>query len=282
MAGVQTQLILFWVSVGFCFLGTVFFIVSLSFKKESFVRHGVRSSYLALLPMLGALALRWMETGHVPSIGAYEVFTIYAAGILLFYLAVQALKPGLRIAGTVVLPAVMLMTGIGVMSSTELTVLPKTYFTYWLWIHMLFATLALGGIMLAAGLAMVYLIKSGQEEKGRVNPLLARLPSLTRIDFLGYRFSLFAFVMIGIMIASGAVWAYKSWGRYWGWDPIETWSLISWLVYGAYLHLRLMGIKGKLASWLHIAVIIVVVFSFFGAPYLYPTIHDRFVDGQGS
>jgi ABC-type transport system involved in cytochrome c biogenesis permease subunit len=83
--------------------------------------------------------------------------------------------------------------------------------------------------------------------------------------------------MMGIMIASGAIWAYKSWGRYWGWDPIETWSLICWLAYGAYLHLRINGLRGKAAAWLCFVVIIVAVFSFFGAPYLYPTIHDRFV-----
>jgi len=164
------------------------------------------------------------------------------------------------------------------MSSTELTELPKSYFTYWLWIHMLFATLALGGILVAAGLSVIYLVKNRQEEKGQVNPLFLRLPSLTGIDFWGHRFSLFSFLMIGIMIGSGAIWGYKSWGRYWGWDPIETWSLITWLAYGFYLHLRIMGVKGKPASWLHIGVIILAVFSFFGAPYLYPTIHDRFVN----
>jgi len=281
MFDVKVQLILFWVSVGFCFLGTVFFIISLSFKREALVMYGIYCSFLAFFPMAAGLIFRWVETGHIPSIGMYEVFTIYAGGILLFYLVVQVFKKSLRIAGVVVLPTVMLMTGIGVMSSTELTELPKTYFTYWLWIHMLFATLALGGIMISAGLAVIYLVKGRQEARGEVNPLLAKLPPINRIDYLGYRFSLFAFIMIGIMIASGAVWAYKSWGRYWGWDPIETWSLISWLAYGAYLHLRVIGIKGKLASWLHIAVIALVVFSFFGAPYLYPTIHDRFVEGTG-
>ncbi|PKM82917.1 MAG: cytochrome C biogenesis protein [Firmicutes bacterium HGW-Firmicutes-14] len=281
MFDVRIQLILFWVSVGFCFLGTVFFIVSLSFKREGLVKYGVLSSLLAFPPMTAALIFRWVQTGHVPSIGMYEVFTIYACGVLLFFLIAQALKPSVRIAGTVVLPTIMLMTGIGIMSSTELTELPKTYFTYWLGIHMLFATLALGGILISAGLAVIYLVKGGQEARGMLNPLLAKLPPLNRLDYLGYRFSLFAFIMIGIMIASGAVWAYKSWGRYWGWDPIETWSLISWLAYGAYLHLRVMGIKGKTAAWLHMAVIALVIFSFFGAPYLYPTIHDRFVDGTG-
>ena len=274
---VQTQLILFWASVGFCFFGTFFYISCLSFKKESFIRYGTLCAYAAFLPMLAALILRWKETGHIPSIGAYEVFTIYACGILLFFLIAQLWQSSLKIAGTFVLPVVMLMTGIGVISSTKLTQLPNTYYTYWLGIHMLFATLALGGVLLSAGLSVIYLLKGYQEERGRVNPLLLRLPKLTQIDYLSYRFTLFAFSMMGIMIASGAIWAYKSWGRYWGWDPIETWSLICWLMYGIYLHLRRIGVKGKLASWLGLALIVLVVFAFFGAPYFYPTIHDRFV-----
>lgn len=277
MADVQTQLILFWLSAGFCLLGTISFIVSLSFKKENMTRYGIFCSYLAFPPAAAALILRWIETGHVPSIGIYEVFTIYGAGMLLFYLAALLWKSNLKMAGVIVLPVVLLMIGIGVMGSTEMTELPTTYFTYWLGIHMLFATLALGGVMVSAGLCIIYLVKSGQEAKGRVNPLIAKFPDLAKIDYLGYRFTLFAFAMMGIMIASGAIWAYKSWGRYWGWDPIETWSLICWLAYGAYLHLRITGLRGKAAAWLCFVVIIVAVFSFFGAPYLYPTIHDRFV-----
>jgi len=67
---------------------------------------------------------------------------------------------------------------------------------------------------------------------------MAKLPDIKKIDHWSYQFSAFAFVMLGIMIASGAVWAFKAWGSYWSWDPIETWALISWLVYGLYFHLR--------------------------------------------
>jgi cytochrome c-type biogenesis protein CcsB len=277
MINVETQLILYWIAVGFCFLGTVSFLLSISFRKAGMLKYGILCSWLAVLPMIAALGFRWLETGHVPSIGAYEVFTIYAGGVLLFYLVARSWKPGIDIAGVIVLPVVMLMTGIGIMSSTELTVLPNSYFTYWLWIHMIFATLALSGVLISAGLGVIYLVKNWQEEHGRVNPILAKMPSLTKLDYLSYRFTIFAFGMMGIMIASGSIWGYKSWGRYWGWDPIETWSLICWLAYGIYLHLRRIGLKGKKAAWLNFAVIALAIFSFFGAPYLYPTIHDRFV-----
>lgn len=277
MTAIMTQLILFWIGVGLCFLGTFFYISSFSFKKEGFIGYGNTCAYIAFFPILVALVFRWLETGHVPSIGAYEVFTIYAWGVLTFFLVARLWRTNIQIAGAFVLPVVMLMIGIGVMSSTQMTKLPTTYYTYWLWIHMLFATLAMGGVLTSAGLAVIYLIKGNQEEKGKVGPILERMPQTENLDYLCYRFTLFAFSMMGIMIASGAIWAYKSWGRYWGWDPIETWSLLCWLVYGLYLHLRKNGLKGKKAAWLYLLVIGLAVFSFFGAPYLYPTIHDRFV-----
>ncbi len=276
MTSVKTQVILFWITVGFCFLGSLSFIGSLSFNKERLLGYGRTCSYLALLPAVTALVSRWMEVGHIPSISQYEVFTIYAVGILLFYVLVQTWKTKITLAGTLVLPIVMLLIGIGIMSSKELTQLPTTYFTYWLGIHMLFATLSMGGVLTAAGIAVVYLLKNTAAIKGKTNSLLAKLPDLVQLDYLGYRFTLFSFLMIGIMIASGSIWAYKFWGRYWGWDPIETWSLISWLAYGLYLHLRISGLKRQAAAWVHLVVILLVVFSFFGAPYLYPTIHDRF------
>jgi len=273
---IKLQLILYWVAVGFCFVGTFFFIASLTFKKEHWLKHGISFSYLALLPLTAAIIARWMQTGHFPYWGPYEVFSSYAWGALLFYIVVQAWKPNLRIAGTVVLPAVLLMIGVAVMNSKEMEEVPKTFFTYWLWVHIFFAKLSYGSALISAALGLSYLVKSRQEEKGIINPLLAKLPPLEKIDHLIYQFIAFAFVMLGIMIASGAIWGYKAWGRYWGWDPIETWALISWLVYGLYLHLRIvMGWKGEKSAWFALFALVMVIFSFFGIPLFYDSIHEH-------
>ncbi|HEX3032658.1 MAG TPA: cytochrome c biogenesis protein CcsA [Bacillota bacterium] len=278
MTSIQIQLVFFWLAEVFCVLSTFGYLASFSFKQEKFLRVGTNFAVLAAFPMLAALLLRWQETNHIPSVGSYEVYTVYSWGILVFYLLVQFWKKSAQVAGAFVLPVVLLMTGVGLMGSTEVTSLPSTYYTYWLWIHMAFATLALGGVLTSAGLSLIYVLKVRQERQGQMNPMFERLPSLNQLDALSYRFTLFAFGMMGIMIASGAIWAYRSWGRYWGWDPIETWSLICWLVYGIYLHLRGSGLKGEKAAWVYFLVIGLAVFSFFGAPYLYPTIHDRFVN----
>lgn len=276
MTAIKIQLLLFWISVGLCFLGTFLFVASISFKKEHLVKSGVIMAYLAFVPMTAALGGRWMQTGHFPYWGVYEVFTSYAWGALLFYLAVQWWKPGLKVAGTLVLPAVMLMVGVAVMNSTEMKEIPRTFFTFWLGIHILFAKLSYGAVLISASLAVSCLVKGKQEARGQVSPLMAKLPDKDKIDHWSYQFAAFAFVMLGIMIASGSVWAFKAWGRYWNWDPIETWALISWLVYGFYLHMRItMGWQGNRASWLAILAVVLVVFAFFGVPLISDSVHEH-------
>ncbi|MBE0449125.1 MAG: cytochrome c biogenesis protein CcsA [Actinobacteria bacterium] len=231
---------------------------------------------LGFLPHTLAIALRWNETGRFPYWGNYEVFGAYAWAIILFLLIFQALKPNLKIIGVFVLPFAFMMIGIAIMSSEEGREIPRTYFTYWLGIHVLFAKLSYSSVLISAVLATSYLMVTRGKIVDMAYPLLAKLPGPERIDFYSYRFAAFAFVMLGAMIASGSVWAYKAWGRYWGWDPIETWAFVSWLVYGLYLHLRsTMGWQGKKASWLNIFAFALVIFSFFGIPFFYPSAHEH-------
>lgn len=273
MTEIKIQLILFWISVGFCFVGTILLWISLIFKRESLLKFGVWAGFAALVPMTAALILRWRQTGHIPYVGSYEAYTSIAWSILLFYIIVLLLKPPLKITGIVAIPLAMLFTGLGILGSTELTEVSKNYFYFWLFIHILFAKAAIGSLVVSAALGLIYLI-ADRRKPDQGDFLVTGFPSLERIDYLSYRFAAFGFVMLGIMIIAGSLWAYKMWNRYWGWDPVETWSLISWLIYGVYLHLRVMGVKGKTASWLGLTALVLVLFTFFGTPYLYSTAHE--------
>lgn len=272
----KLQIILFWVAVGIYALGTVFYIASILFGRESFVGYGTLAAWLGVVPNTAAIFARWYQVGHFPYWNPYEVFTSYAWGIVLVFLIFQFFKSNLKIVGTFVLPVAFLLIGIGVMSNPEAKEIPRTFFTFWLDLHIGFAKLSAGAAIISAGLSALYLIKQKQQRQGRVNPTLDRLPDLDKLDFFIYRVTAFAFIMIGIMIATGAVWAYKAWGRYWGWDPIETWALISWLVYGLYLHLRMtMGWKGNRTAWLSIVALVLVIFSFWGIPLFYDSVHEH-------
>jgi cytochrome c-type biogenesis protein CcsB len=99
---------------------------------------------------------------------------------------------------------------------------------------------------------------------GTLAELVARLPDAQTLDRIAYRTTIFAFPVFGFGVIFGAIWAEEAWGRYWGWDPKETWSFIVWVVYAAYLHARAtQGWKGKAAAWIALAAFGCVLFNYF-------------------
>ena len=148
--------------------------------------------------------------------------------------------------------------GGGAMSDTSARPMVASLQSFWLYIHIFFAWLAYGAYTVSCGAAVVYLTKSGKNKSadGEV---------LGRLDELMFRSVVFGFITDAIMIAAGAIWAKSLWGAYWSWDPVETWSLLSWLIYGVALHLRItMGWRGRRLAWLLVFAIIGVLVSFWG------------------
>jgi len=110
--------------------------------------------------------------------------------------------------------------------------------------------------------------------------LLAMFPEPVILDELGYQMTLFGFLFLSIGIISGAVWANSAWGRYWGWDPKETWSLVTWFIYATMLHARLMrGWRGKRIAYLSLVGFAAVLFTYFGVNLL-PGLHSYGALGQ--
>ncbi len=142
---------------------------------------------------------------------------------------------------------------------------------------MLFAKLCYGAFVAAFALAIVYLLR----ERGlsnRLGEVLEKLPRQEYIDDLTFKFVGIGFIFLGIMIAAGAIWANDAWGRYWAWDPIETWSLIAWLIYAAVLHARLtLGWKGRRFAWAAVLALPIVVFALIGVPIVYNSIHGAYI-----
>ncbi len=127
-----------------------------------------------------------------------------------------------------------------------------------------------GGIGLAIGVLLGFLAGKGASKPG----FARRLPSLDVLDEVSYRAIAFGFPMVTIGIITGAIWADKAWGRYWSWDPKETWSLITWLFYGAYLHTRLTwGWRGRHSAVIAVLGIVIVLFTYLGVNYLLSGLH---------
>jgi cytochrome c-type biogenesis protein CcsB len=129
--------------------------------------------------------------------------------------------------------------------------IPPALKSQWLTFHVATAMLAYGGFAVAFGLGVMYLLKGKGGGNDSGNGIVAHFPSLEVLDHLAYKVIGFAFPMLTLAIVAGAIWADYAWGTYWSWDPKETWSLITWIIYAGYLHARLMyGWKGKRAAWI--------------------------------
>ena len=137
----------------------------------------------------------------------------------------------------------------------------------WLLIHVVTAFLGYAAFALAFGTAILYLF---QERRPRPS-----LPPLPLLDSLIYRTTVLGFLLLTLGIATGAVWAETAWGRYWSWDPKETWSLITWFIYAALLHARLLkGWHGRRIAWLAVLGFMAVLFTYFGVSFLLSGLHS--------
>lgn len=259
------ETIFIWVAIGLYSASFLFFLGGLTFKSEKHARFGYRASVFGFIFHSAAIVARWVATGHVPVMATYENSLSGTWFVMLTYFIMRYAFPLSRPFGVAVVPLVLLVLGNGIQTGGVLQPLEPPYKSKWLYVHVLFAWFAFGAYVIAFASGVMYVLKG----RGRTGGILKRLPELKLLDELSFRLILFGFFSEAIMVGSGAIWAHGLWGRYWGWDPVETWSLISWLIYGLNLHLRVtLGWRGERAAWLAIGSLIGVLFVFFGIGYL--------------
>ena len=220
-------------------------------RTEKSGRIGTAMMVLGFLFLLIGVMLRGASAHRVPWGNMYE-FSITGALAFSGAYLVALKKYKLRWLGLPVSIAVLLTLGtaITLLYRPSAPLVPALKST-WLAIHVS-AAIASGGVFLLANcIAATYLILERYEAKGARPVWALRLPSLESLDQLSYRLVAFVFPLWTFAIIAGAIWAESAWGRYWGWDPKETWAFITWVAYAAYLHARVtVGWKGKKAAWL--------------------------------
>ncbi len=262
----------FWAAATFYALSTLLFFVWLAFRREAAAAYGLAAAAAALLPHLVSLALRWREVGHGPFSTRYEVLSANSLVLVVLYLAAVAVVRGLRGLGVFVMPAAFLMLGLAVSAYDVKQEVPIIFKSYWLWLHIGFAKAFGAAVLLAAACAAAHLVRARDPAR------LERLPSPERLDLYGHQFLLLAFLFLGVMIAAGSLWAHKSWGRYWAWDPIETSALATWIAYGVILHFRLLhGWNGARMAWLTFVALGLMVVTLYVVVLVTPTIHDFYM-----
>lgn len=250
-------------------------------KKELTGKLATYFTILGLIPSSIAIILRMVISGNPPLTNGYEFLLTFVWGILVVYLYAEY-RYKLRALGAFIMPIAFLLLMFIIMSMGPeeriAQTIPPALKSKWLTFHVVTAIFSYGAFAVSFGLGVMHLMKLGKDgthKKQSQQGIVSHFPSLDRLDELAYKVIGFAFPLLTLCIITGAIWANYAWGTYWSWDPKETWSLITWIIYAGYLHARLMyGWKGKRAAWLAIFGFAAVLFTFFGVNYFLSGLHS--------
>ncbi|MFA7404963.1 MAG: cytochrome c biogenesis protein CcsA [Pelobacteraceae bacterium] len=261
-----------WAVVIVYVLATIANVSGALFRKDRFERISYRIAWVGMALHTGLIAVWWAEVGHGPYMAPNEVLSSDAWVTMASYFVFLRIYPRIRPASVLAFPATFLMLALSMFYNPGIRTLPATFRSVWLLIHIGLYKIALATLVIACALAIFYLLKSRTE-----GGWLQQLPSLETLDIYSYRFAGFGFIFWTIGMLAGSIWAYQSWGRFWGWDPTETWSLITCLMFGAYLHLRrFFRLQGPYAAWALIVCFIISLVTLFGMATLSGSIHSEY------
>ena len=239
------------------------------------------ATIIALLIHTTGLGLRWYESyqlgyGHIPLSNMYEALVSMSWCIVLVLILMEQ-KFKTETMGAFVLPLVSLMMAYASLAPNvrdEIEPLIPALQSNWLTYHVMTCFLGYAAFAVSFGASIAYLIKN-KEAPPTTEEDSGSLPALEMLDELIYKANAVGFLLLGIGIITGAVWANYAWGSYWSWDPKETWSLITWFIYAAFLHARLTrGWRGRKTAILSIIGFCGVLFTFFGVNYVLSGLHS--------
>ncbi|UCG14463.1 MAG: c-type cytochrome biogenesis protein CcsB [Deltaproteobacteria bacterium] len=253
------------------------------FRRELLGKIATGIAWMGLIVLTVGLVLRWVESyrlgiGHAPLSNFYESLVFGAWSVVLVYLIME-IRYRSRALGVFPLALAFLAMAYASFSpgmESQIQPLIPALKSNWLIAHVITCFLGYAAFAVASGIGILYLIKcraSASNNPG--SSVLRRVPNIKTLDELIYQNVIFGFLLLSVGIITGAVWANSAWGTYWSWDPKETWSLITWLVYALMLHSRLVrGWHGPRMAWLSIIGFACVLFTYFGVNFLLSGLHS--------
>ncbi|MFX1763741.1 c-type cytochrome biogenesis protein CcsB [Paraburkholderia sp. A1RI-2L] len=274
----SSQSAILWMSALFV-LATFFYWVGLLSRSPTGGAIGTKLTWTAVLIGFVGLMVRWYESyligadvGHIPISNLYEVFVLFSLITALFYLYYEK-HYNTRALGAFVLLVISAAVGFLMWYSIsrdaqQIQPLVPALQSWWMKIHVPANFIGYGSFALSAMVGVAYIMK----ERGM---LADRLPALDVLDDVMYKSIAVGFAFFTIATILGALWAAQAWGGYWSWDPKETWALIVWLNYAAWLHMRLMkGLRGGVAAWWALTGLLVTTFAFLGVNMFLSGLHS--------
>ena len=260
-------------------VASVNYVAALYGKKETIARIGTWVCIAAAVVSTAAIGVRWAESykmgiGRIPVTNLYESLVFFAWSVNLFYLVVEW-KYKSRTFGAFVMPIAFGTMLFALTNESSIQPLVPALQSYWLHAHVITCFVGYAAFAVSAGVAVMFLMKAKREERKVTGGVVSRFPSTKVLDDLVYKAIVWGFPFLTAGIITGAAWANYAWGTYWSWDPKETWSLIVWLVYAAFLHARVTrGWHGRRAAILSIVGFLATLFCYLGVNLVLSGLHS--------
>jgi cytochrome c-type biogenesis protein CcsB len=250
---------------------------------QRWARVGVSLTTLAAVLAVAAVITRGISAQRPPWGNMYEFTVTAVATLLVIWVAMLPKRPEWRDLGLVVVLFNLLLLGVAVLVLyTESAELVPALKSYWLWIHVSAAIIASSVFTVGSLASVLYLFSERYERRaaggttgGLRDAIGSRVPASEQLDKVAYQTIAFAFPLWFFAVVAGAVWAEDAWGRYWGWDPKETWAFVTLVIYAAYLHARATaGWRGRRAAIIAIIGLGAFLFSYFGVNIFFVGLHS--------
>ena len=267
----QVENTLFTIVMLIYFAAMVLYFAFIAVKKDNIARVAVLLQCTGLILHTVALVCRGIGAGRLPLTNQYEFATCFAWGLCLVSL-VFVIRFKFAVLGAFAAPVIFLIIGYAAMQSKAVHELMPALRSNWLGFHVSTAIIAYGAFGVSFVLSIIFLLRDRMREHGFLDQ---HIPNREKLDVISYRSVSLGLLFLTFTILTGAIWAERAWGSYWSWDPKETWSLVTWIVYAIYLHLRIRrGWQGRAAAIFAVAGFICVMFTYIGVNTFLPGIHS--------
>lgn len=267
----QVENTLFTIVMLLYFAAMLLYFAFIAVKKDGVAKVAVGLQITGLALHTAVLICRGVGAGRLPLTNQYEFATSFAWGLCLVSL-IFVLKFKFPVLGAFSAPVVFLIIGYAAMQSKEVKNLMPALRSNWLGFHVSTAIIAYGAFGVSFVLGIIFLLRDRMRERGFLDQ---HIPQREKLDIIAYRSVSLGLLFLTFTIVTGAIWAERAWGSYWSWDPKETWSLVTWIIYAAYLHLRLRrGWEGRAAAIFAVVGFVCVIFTYIGVNTFLPGIHS--------
>ena len=255
---------LFFAALILYFVATVLELGGMVFKKEKITRIAWWLFVAGALCNTVYLVARGVIAQRLPLSNQFEFATAFAWGVAVMLIGLQV-KSKAQWIRAAAMPMAFLILSYAALQPREITELMPALKSAWFGLHIGSAVFSYAAFVLAGCGGLRWLLQEKKMPKAQ----------LAQLDYLCYRLVAFGFLLLTVVILSGAIWAEQAWSAFWTWDPKETWALITWILYSIYLHLRMRKkLSGKVMAWFVVIAVPVVLFTFVGVNTLLPGLHS--------